>query len=624
MNFRVTSAKVLGSPAETRWAQVHDFTPQDADKLQIRGRLFAVISFEKKEGEEDKPLDAVVFGREILSRLHEEYYGKLDSSAFNALEKAVAKTVGEFEDSGKIQIAAASVIEDVLYVAAGGGAQAFLFRGGGLAPLIESGQKAVAASGRIQKGDLFMLTTSGFLEKLGRGVVKAAISNASMEDIAEDLGARVRSQSDAALASVVIGFSEMEAVPSITAQVKEEKDSQQAKRPSALEAGLRKLGNLKRSLSRGVFVKRRQMDVEDLQKRKSALSIGFILLVILLVSIVFGVRQKQRRDLIATYEPRLLEAEHNLDEAESLFSISPDRARELFSLSGQIVSELEEKNIKDGRLEALRERLRQGREVILGEYEIPAELFLDPKPISDNFVVNGMTSSGETIFLLDVSGKRVAKVEIDTKRTEVISGPAQLSNPEALSSYEERAFVLEDGSIYEVGDTKIESVEADFGGNTLFSAYAGNLYVLDKEASDILRFAGVGVDFGEGRSWLAAGIEPDFSKIVSMAIDGAIWLLSESGNFAKYSFGNPQNLADFSLFPPLSSPVDIYTNESLEGVYILDPTNSRVVVLDKEGGYKAQYKGVELASVQSIVVSESEGIIIFLSENKLFSVGIKH
>jgi len=72
------------------------------------------------------------------------------------------------------------------------------------------------------------------------------------------------------------------------------------------------------------------------------------------------------------------------------------------------------------------------------------------------------------------------------------------------------------------------------------------------------------------------------------------------------------------------NPTTTYTNENAKGVYLLDPTNSRIVVLDKEGKYIAQYTNEKLSNSTGLAVSEEKGLIIFLSENKLYSIEVKH
>ena len=85
------TAKIVGTATESSWSQVHTFFPADIEKQERRGRLLAVLSLRGlKEG-----LEAVAAGREIIARLHEEYYGNLTGSAFSRLKTAVKKVAAE-------------------------------------------------------------------------------------------------------------------------------------------------------------------------------------------------------------------------------------------------------------------------------------------------------------------------------------------------------------------------------------------------------------------------------------------------------------------------------------------------------------------------------------------------
>ena len=59
-------------------------------------------------------------------------------------------------------------------------------------------------------------------------------------------------------------------------------------------------------------------------------------------------------------------------------------------------------------------------------------------------------------------------------------------------------------------------------------------------------------------------------------------------------------------------------------MYILESSSSRVVVIDKEGNYKAQYFDDVIAGAKNLAVSEAEGKIILALEDKLLSIKIKH
>src|SRR3972149_5387158 len=112
MAFDLISPKLPGNPGTAGWAQVHEFAPEDPEKLESRGRLFAVVA----TGRHEEGVDAVSAGRELLARLHEEYFGGEQGPAFAGLQNAVKKFSDEFGQSwGEVEIAAFALVEDVVY-----------------------------------------------------------------------------------------------------------------------------------------------------------------------------------------------------------------------------------------------------------------------------------------------------------------------------------------------------------------------------------------------------------------------------------------------------------------------------------------------------------------------------
>jgi len=607
MDFKLNLAKVLSPPGENGWAQVHDFTPDDNLKKEKRGRLIALISTNKLSGTtQEQSIDMVSAGREILSRLHEEYFGNMEQSAFNALKKSVEKVVQEFSKVSKVKIVAVSLVDGVLYSVIGGGGEVGVYRNNMFAPILKTRkEKIVSASGYPVEKDLFLLSTPDLFDKMGPGIVNASLASGNVQEIIESLAPKIHSQKDnGPLGLAVIGFEKDHLLSKVV-----QNEPENALEDVSLKKPKKILSKFSFKLpKKKLFIRRQEEDIEELQKRKTAFSASLLLLAILATSIGFGINQKVKSDRKDKYEPKLSAAEHNLEEALSLFSLSPDRARELFVESEEIARELANLETEDERITLLNARLVEGRENILGEYVSSEELFLDLAPISDNFRGDILTSSVKNLAVLDRSGKKVVLISIDTKTTEVVSGPAQIKDAKDIAIYEKRVFVLEDDAIYEVGNTKISLIDASWDGDILLNAYANNMYVLDRGSSKIYRYAGTGDAFGSKSSWLAPGIEIDLSKIVAMTVDGSIWILSSSGRVEKYLQGSPQTL-ETSISPNLVNPVDIYTNEDLLG---------------KAGEYKAQYKNDKLESATFIAVSGETQKIIFLTENKLYSIEIKH
>jgi len=626
--FRVKSSKLTANPGEGGWAQVHEFKPEDKEKLALRGHLFAVVATSKQE----EGVDSVVLGREVLARLHEEYFGKTKLKAFNALKNAIEKVINEFTESlGQVEIAAAVLLQDVVYSAAGGGSQAAVFREGMLAKILISKKgEVVSASGYPQEDDIFLLGTASLFESLGEGIIKAALTSGKPQEIVESLAPAVHSKKEGGnLGLVVIKFEKPE-VFEIGRPEKESKEKSSVKDlkispPPLLQKVMNRLSAIKIKFpKKRIYVRREEVEVEVVQKRKVAVSIGAILVILLIVSIGFGIRQKKIGETRSRYEGRLTEAQHEFEEAIRLFSLNPERARELFIHSRNLSEELLGEGVSDRDLDELKKNLEQNRGYILGEYKIEPELFIDISLLSEGLIGDDLAASAGQLFVLDKNGKRIVQVSIDTKKTEVVAGPEQIDEVDDIAAYAERVFILNSSGVFEVGEEKKKAVDADWEGEVLAYTYAGNLYILEKGNSEIWRYPGTGETFSSRQRWLAPGVEPDLGNIFSWTIDGSIWFLSETGGIFKYTRGNQDSLTIASVVPNLSSPSAIYTNEELEFVYILEKENQRVVVIDKEGNYQAQYLNEVIGEAKNLAVSEEEGKIIFLTETKLYSIEAKH
>ena len=84
-NFWLHCAKIVGTPTSKSGSWVHTFSPTDENKLIQRGHLLVAIGLNNFNGLGD----LAAIGKEIVSRLHEEYYGDLTATAFNQLKKTI-------------------------------------------------------------------------------------------------------------------------------------------------------------------------------------------------------------------------------------------------------------------------------------------------------------------------------------------------------------------------------------------------------------------------------------------------------------------------------------------------------------------------------------------------------
>jgi sugar lactone lactonase YvrE len=617
--LNLISAKLTGTPSESGWSQVHEFTPEDDKKLKLRGHLFALVSTSRGEA----GIDAVTSGRELISRLHEEYFGNLEAKPFNALQSATQKVTAEFRtEYGEIEIASCAVVEGVVYSSAGGGAKVLICRDGSLATLLDSEGEVITASGFPKNGDVMMLGTRSFFAKISIGVIRAALQSSSPESAAEVFAPTIHAESNqGGLGTVIIKFEEKSVfVPEIATRAP---TSFTIAKVKTMAGGI--FSKIMSKLpERRIYIKSGMTDEVVSQSKKLSFTIAVALLVILAVSIGFGIRQKRINDVRSKYQGILQEAQLEVDEAISLSSVSPDRSRELFGSSIQKLEQIKALNVKDPKVEELEKKINDSRESILGEYLVPSELFLDLSLLSSGFKGDLISSSGGNIFILDKNGKRIVSVQIENKKSKVVAGPGVIDEALDLASYEDRAFVLSSDGIYEVDTDKTKVVEKSWEGEAFIKAFAANLYVLDKAGGAIYRYAGSGNTFGDKQNWLSVGTNPDFSDAKSWVIDGSVYVLYPNSRVLKFSLGSGQNFSIKGVIPEIGTVDAVYADADSEDLYFLDRAGKRVVVTDKKGIYIAQYVDEQIGNATNLAVSEADKKILLLTGDKLYSIELKN
>lgn len=621
--LQITSAKVTASPGPSGWVQVHGFSPTDAEKSEKKGHLFVVIA--SRDGREG--VESITFERQIARRLGENYYGNLHQKAFDALSSATQKIVDEFSPKDPdIEITCCAFVGEVVYSSAFGGSKIAIRRDGSLATILESGGKVVSASGFPKEGDVIVIGTKDFFGKVDMESLGQCLVSGSPETAAEELSPLVYGGAEKGKAGAMIIKFEQEKVFKTETEAVVPQDPGEGRRNFS---GKNFLGFIQVVINklpkRKIYIRQEFRDEAVSQNRKLTLSIGIILLVILTVSVFFGIRQKRINNLKDEYKILLDQAADNLEQAINFANIDPGESRRFLAESERKLDQIKALKIKDSGVDELKKKIGDSRAAVLGEYISDPELFLDLSLLSSGFRGTQISASGGNLYVLDENGSRAVSVVIDTKKSGVVAGPAVIENPVHMASYEDSVYILFQDGIYLVGSTKTKVIDKTWDGDVLIYAFAGNLYVLDKSANQIYRYAGQNRNtFGSQQNWLSASTRADFSNAVSWGMDGAVYVLYPNSRILKYSLGSPQNFSISGVYPEIGNVDVLYADSGNQYIYLLDKAGKRVVAVDKNGRYKAQYLSDRIADVKEIVVSESAKKIILLTDEKLLFLELKN
>src|SRR3989338_6028611 len=151
--------------------------------------------------------------------------------------------------------------------------------------------------------------------------------------------------------------------------------------------------------------------------------------------------------------------------------------------------------------------------------------------------------------------------------------------------------------------------------------YSQKLYTMDTAHNKIYKHNPTQLGYDKGSSWLKGDI--DINDGVSLAVDVDLFLLKSNGEILKFTSGQQQEFTITGLDPALDKPTTIWTYNNLKYLYILEPTNKRVVVLNKTGQMMQQYTSDSWQNPTGMVVDEEKKVVYVLDNNKIHRFGIQ-
>ena len=635
----VQIAKLVGTPNQHSWSQVHSFIPEEEEKKRERGILLAVISFSGEEG-----VEAVATGREILSRFHEEYYGETETKIFTRLQQAVEEVYQEFSLSERKlsreagsrlagEIITAAFVENIAYLTIKGGGRILLKRGETVQTLLEGNEEKLAtASGYLEEGDLIMLGTNLLFEVIPQGGLRAALNNETPEEVAEAMAPLIHGQAQMArAASLVVKVKKEEGLAEEIGEIStpEEKAPQEAQSVIAgmtqkLKTLLEKVPFKLPQVVGRIYLRQRE---KELKQKKMVLTVAVILILLLGASIVLGSRERGLHQRQEQFVEISSQVEAALEEGEGLKELNPLKAKEILLPLQSKITEMEKLVVETEKLAEIKKRYEQVLTQVVKEHEFSdLPVFFDLSLVREGGRGDKMSLFRSSGAILDFQNKRIFGFDLSQKSIEVLAGGDELNGASSITLYNEAVYVLTEKGILEIKTkTKrtnlvIEKNE-EWGEIIALGAFGGNLYLVDKSGI-IWRYPVSEAGFGSKQKWFGAGVSPDLSGIISMAIDGSIWLLRNDNKILKFTRGAPDAFSISGLDKELSSPQSFYNDDETSKIYVLDKGNARLLVLGKSGEYQGQYLWPGIKEATDLVVNEAEKKILLLKEDKVYEIKI--
>jgi len=358
-----------------------------------------------------------------------------------------------------------------------------------------------------------------------------------------------------------------------------------------------------------------------------------VLALILILAAGFFIFEKQEEKKIKSYQIQIDQIQEKISQADSYFALaeySPVAKKNANALYKEVWDEISSFNsglpsVIANEVSKLKEdvsknlsqlnKLEEIREPEL-VFEFKAKEFIPQKLISFKDKVYFFTPYSENIFGLSPAEKQGKIIGINHKITEAVL----VSDSVLFFSKPNQITILKEGQLRE--PLYLQEPYPDFV-LTELSSYRSNLYFLDNKNGAIVRYPPFSeLSWGTPELWLSHEIKTA-TNFRSMAVDGSIWVLTEKNTIERYYTGRLQETITPEIFPEAKDFLKIFTTSELPYLYILEPEQKRLIILDKTGRIAKQYQSEKFDNLLDFSISTDGKTIWLLNGLKVYSISVQ-
>lgn len=563
--------KVTGTPSIQFWSSVSSFDTPHGDFVVI------VLTINPKT----ESFDLMSQGQEILGYLENRYKEDPSPASHQKLKRLAETTSTRFEDA-RVKLQICALTGKAVNLCTEGSGVVSLLRGGNEYKLVSHESAGKSLSGSVKQGDVFTLSSGE--EEYGSKAIVSPVFEVAREEVLQ-IEPVIENKR---------GFSFKPFLP---------------KNPiTFFKSAIQNLKKPPKSQER--------------TPKRTVISVGVILLILLGVSIGFGFVQKNKKEYRQKYEIRLSDAQKSFDDAIVQAGLNPRVAKELFLKSKGLVQTLNDEGIKDERILELEKALDENSAKLLGVVETIPDIFLDLSLVRSGLNPQEIVLNQEKMAILDKAGSRVITVSIEGTGTTALGGAEKVGSLISVATYAGRIFTLSEKGILEVSSSSNTSLavepDPEWGSPIKVRAFGSNLYIMTAEG-EIWRFPTSTKGFAAKQRWLGQGVTLSYGPR-DLALDGSIWVLSESSKIQKYTRGAPNSFSPKDI--TFSDASALYTDETLDSLFVLDAKNARIAQLSKTGDLEKEYKSEDFKEGRDLVVSSKVSKIFLLTPTKILEIPI--
>ncbi len=365
--------------------------------------------------------------------------------------------------------------------------------------------------------------------------------------------------------------------------------------------------------------KEEKLQLGSQPSRKNAKIVLALLLILAVSYLISNLEQKAEitPEMIEEIKNKEAEAENFiiLEEKDKAFSLLNSTLEEIKLFSDSEIQESQELSDLKSSLEEKLSSLSK-----LKTIENP-ELFIETVSNSSLMAPQRMIKAESDFYFYNPLSPSILNINTESRQKKTLSleGNAEsgmafsnsaffYSGPDALTEYSDagaQKFTLEFKESFRFGEGQI---------------FFSGAYFLEETEGRIIRFELSNSKNSEGENWLT---QPRTTKGESMAIDGNIWVLNSANKIEKYYKGELKETISPVVFPSIENATKIATSAAAPYLFLLEPGQNRLIVLDKKGGIFKQYASEKFNDLLDLSISENGKTAFLLNGTKVYKLNIE-
>lgn len=627
------------------------------------GKVYVCLEIVQNNIDPDK------IGEIIFDRMRRVFFADSEVDGYERFEEAlkeVNRALNDYKKErdndwlGKLNIIIAAVVGDQLYLTQAGEAEAYLVRKRLATTISDDLEDAESkdvftniASGDLEPGDFVLISTTRLLRYVSKNDLSKHVSGnlqhtvVSIRDflhgeVMSKIGLIAIQASQAKVSAPVAG----EMPGEVTAAHNREEGFQDvsAETDGPVPTSARsKLSVDKLTKFLGTTVSRVKNKVSDLSRDdrgvrrgepgnpwsfsnwgKDKILISIIVLVLILTLGVWWLRSKADEDQkIQTLADNLVQIREQINSAITTGQFDKERAGEMLTEAEQSAIEVLNSGYHKSKARDLLDLILETRDKLDGVMHPKVELMADLSQKRANVSALGLINLKDKLYAYEYNA--LYPVMLDK-----VADPLTIDDNEKVISavnYDDQDSVLfftESGKMIEYKDDRmsfLQTTDENFKKGKVIDAYSNKIYVLDAAENQIWRYTRRRDKFDAAQPY-ANGV--DLENGVDLAIDGNVYVLGSDGYITKLFQGNKEDFPIKKLpVKSLISPTKIFTEADMSQIFVLEPSENRVLVYNKDdrtGGavYTGQYIFDDLEDIKDFYVDKDTNTMYVLTGTSIY------